>query len=398
MKKLLLASAALSTLASGALADAHSQTVQLGLLLSYTGDIESLVPPIDGGAKLAVKEVNDAGTFLGGSTVATVEGDTRCSDAAAATAAAERLITSDGIKGIVGSDCSGMTTAILSSVAVPNGMVMVSPASTTPALSTAEDNGLFFRTAPSDARQGELLAGLLGERGIDEIAITYTNTDYGQGFSDALTAAFEAAGGTVTVASAHEDGKGDYSAEVAELDAAGGDVLVVLGYVDGGGSQIIQGALDAGSFDTFAIGDGMVGDTLAEKFGSSIDGTFGTAPGGESEGVGLYREIATAAGIDGSAVYSGEAYDAAALILLAMQAAGSAEPGDYAAKITEVANGPGEVILPGELGKALEILADGGDVDYEGATGVELVGPGEAGGSYRIVEMKDGALETLEYR
>lgn len=397
MKKLLLASAATLAMSSGAYAEAHGG-VTLGLLLSYTGDIESFVPPISAGAELAVAEVNDSGAFLDGMTVSTVQGDTRCSDAAAATAAAERLITSDGIKGIVGSDCSGMTTAILASVAVPNGIPMISPASTTPALSTADDNGLFFRTAPSDARQGELLAEILQERGIDEIAIAYTNNDYGQGFSDALSAAFTAAGGTVTLAASHEEGRGDYASEVGALASAGGDVLVVLGYVDGGGSQIIRGALDTGAFETFALGDGMIGDALEEIFGDEIEGSFGTAPGGQSDGVPAFQAAATAAGFDGTSVYAGEAYDAAALLMLAMQAAGSVEPGDYVGSITDVANAPGEVILPGELGRALQIIAEGGEVDYEGATGVELIGPGEAAGSYRIVEMQGGALETLEFR
>ncbi|MBF9033411.1 ABC transporter substrate-binding protein [Rhodobacterales bacterium HKCCE2091] len=394
MKKLLLATAALSAVAGAA----RAEDVPLGFLLSYTGDIQSLVPPISDGAQLAVDEVNAAGTFLGGDTVTVVQGDTRCSDAAVATAAAERLITADGIKGIVGSDCSGMTTAILSNVAVPNGMVMISPASTTPALSSADDNGLFFRTAPSDARQGELLSEILTERGITSIAITYTNSDYGQGFADALQSAFEAAGGSVTLSAAHEEDRGDYSSEVGALAAAGGDVLVVLGYVDGAGSRIIQGALDTGAFDTFAFGDGMVGTTLTDNFGDAIDGSFGTAPGGEGEGVSIFQGLASEAGFDGASVYAGEGYDAAALILLAMQAAGSAEPGDYASRIMDVANAPGEVILPGQLGQALEILASGGDIDYAGATGVELIEPGEASGSYRILEVQDGVLETLELR
>ena len=106
-------------------------------------------------------EVSSSGLLLDGSTVASVRGDSTCIDAGAATAAAERLITSDGVKGIVGADCSGVTGAILQNVAMPNGIVMISPSATSPALSTAEDNGLFFRTAPSDARQGVVMAEIL---------------------------------------------------------------------------------------------------------------------------------------------------------------------------------------------------------------------------------------------
>ena len=399
MKKLLLASAATLAVTGAAHADAHSGgEVSLGILLSFTGPIESLVPPIAAGAELAIAEVNASGAFMDGMTVAGVRADSFCSDAAGATANAERLVTADGVVGIMGSDCSGMTTAVLSNVAIPNGIPMISPASTSPALSDTEDNGLFFRTAPSDARQGQVLAEVLSERGIEEIAISYANNDYGQGFADALEAAFTAAGGTVTLVAAHEDDRADYSAEVGALASAGGDALVVLGYVDSGGSGVIQAALDTGAFDLFAVGDGMVGDTLAEIFGSDIEGSFGTAPAGSGDGVAIYQAAATEAGFDGSSVFSGEAYDAAALLMLAMQAAGSSDPAEYTAMITEVANAPGEMILPGELGRALEILAEGGEIDYSGATGVELIGPGEAGGSYRVVEMQGDALVDVDFR
>jgi branched-chain amino acid transport system substrate-binding protein len=84
--------------------------------------------------------------------------------------------------------------------------------------------------------------------------------------------------------------------------------------------------------------------------------------------------------------------------MLAMQAAGSMDPADYGAKIMDVANAPGEPINPGELGKAFEILANGGEIDYQGATGVELIGPGESAGSYREIEVKGGKNETVKFR
>ncbi|QFS83005.1 hypothetical protein FIU97_09345 [Roseivivax sp. THAF40] len=398
MKKLLMASAATALTAGAAMAAGHSSEVKLGVLLSFTGPIESLTPAMGAGAEMAISEVSGNENFMEGATVTPVRGDATCVDAAAATAAAERLITSDGVVGIMGADCSGVTTAVLANVAVPNGVAMISPAATSPALSTAEDNGLFFRTAPSDARQGEVLATILNEKGVSSVAVTYTNNDYGKGFADAFTAAFTGMGGEVTLSAAHEDGKGDYSAEVGALASAGGDALVVLGYVDQGGAGVIQGALDTGAFDMFAFGDGMVGDSLTERFGSDIEGSIGTAPGGENEGAALFAEMASEAGIDGTSVYAGESYDAAALLLLAMAASGSTDAGEYAGSIMDVANAPGEPILPGELSKALQIIADGGEVDYQGASGVELVGSGEAAGSYAEYTVEDGALSVVGYR
>ncbi|WP_299355661.1 ABC transporter substrate-binding protein [uncultured Shimia sp.] len=393
MKKLLMATAA-TALVAGA---ASAEDIKLGVILGFTGPIESLTPSMAAGAELAMKEVTDSGKLLGGSTVTPVRGDSTCIDAAAATAVAERLITSDGVKGIVGADCSGVTGAILSNVAVANGVVMVSPSATSPALSTAEDNGLFFRTAPSDARQGVVITDILTDLGIKEVAVTYTNNDYGKGLADSFQAAFEAAGGTVTINAAHEDGKADYSAEVAALASAGGERLVVAGYVDQGGSGVVRAALDSGAFDTFHFPDGMISAKLLENFGSEIDGSSGAHPSPSTELAEAYAALVDGA-FDSTSPFTPESYDSAALIMLAMQAAGSSDPQVYKDKVMDVANAPGEKIAVGELAKALEILAGGGEVDFEGATGVELIGPGEAAGNYREIAYDGGKDNTAGFR
>lgn len=394
MKKRLLASAALALVAN----TAYAEEVKVGILIGFTGPIESLAPAMAAGAEMAMKEVSDSGKLLGGSTVTPVRADSTCGDAAAGTAAAERLVTADKVQGIVGGDCSGVTGAVLQNVARPNGMVMVSPSATSPALTTAEDDGLFFRTAPSDAREGEVMADILAEKGIKSIALTYTNNDYGKGLATAIQDAFLAKGGLIVMNAAHEDGKADYAAEVAALAASGGDMLVVAGYLDQGGKGIIQAALDSGAYSVFGLPGGMVGDSLPQAIGAGLNGSFGQIAGSDSAGAATYQEMAKAQSFDGTSAYSGESYDAAALILLAMQAAGSSNPADYKAKVLDVANAPGEKIYPGELAKGLELLAAGTDIDFEGATAVELIGPGESAGRYRQIEVKDGKIETVQFR
>ena len=393
MKKLLISTAVAMSLGSAA---ASAEEIKIGVFLGLTGPLESLVANMAPGAELAISEVSASGKLLDGTTVTAIRADTTCIDAAAASAAMERLITVEKVAGVVGGDCSGVTTAALTNVAVPNGMVMMSPSATSPALSTIEDNGLFFRTAPSDARQGVVMSDIIMDRGFTEVAVTYTNNDYGKGLADAFQAAFEEAGGTVTINTSHEDGKADYSAEVGALAAAGGEVLVVAGYIDQGGKGMIQSALDTGAFDTFVLPDGMVGTALPEAIGADLNGSFGQAPGTDSEGAAKFVEMAE--GFDPTSPFAGESYDAAALILLAMQAAGSTDPQKYKDTVMDVANAPGEPIFPGELGKALEILAGGGEVDYVGASNVELIGAGESAGNYREIEIKDETVTTVGYR
>ena len=396
MKKLLLASAATALLAGAA----SAEDVKLGILIGFTGPIESLTGHMANAAELAMSEANASGKVANGMVFVPVRADSTCGDAAAGTAAAERLVTAEGIKGMVGGDCSGVTGAVLQNVARPNGIVMISPSATSPALTAAEDDGLFFRTAPSDAREGEVMADILMEKGVKSIALTYTNNDYGKGLAEAIAGAFTAKGGVVTINVPHEDGKADYSAEVAALAAAGGDLLVVAGYLDQGGKGIIQNSLDTGAFTTFGLPGGMVGDNLPLAIGPALDGSYGQVAQSDSPGAAVLTEMGktAAATFDATSPYSMESYDAAALLMLAIQAAGSSDPKVYKDKVLDVANAPGEKILPGEIGKALELIAQGVDIDYDGASGVELIGPGEAAGRYKQFEIKGGKYETVTFR
>lgn len=394
MKRLLLASAATALLAGGAMAD----EVKMGILLGFTGPIESITPNMAAAAELAWAEVNAAGGILGGHSITAVRADSACTDSAVAQSSAERLITSDGVIAIMGADCSGVTRAVLENVAMPNGVPMISPSATSPGFSTFDSGGIFYRTAPSDARQGAVIADILIERGITSVAVTYTNNDYGKGLSDSFAAAFTELGGTITANDSHMDGKGDYSAEVGALASAGGDVLVVFGYVDQGGVGVIREALDRGAFETFVLADGMHGQSLIDTIGPELDGSFGTLPSSEGPGMDNFLALAAEAGFDGTTSFAAQAYDAAALLALAAQAGGEATSEAIAANILRVANGPGEPILPGELARGLEILANGGEVDYIGATEVELIGIGEAAGTYEEYNIEGGTFVRVRMR
>jgi len=393
MRKIVLAAFLfVSTISTNLLAD-----IKMGIILGFTGPIESLTPAMAASAELAFKEASDSGSLLGGKSISVERADSTCVDSAAATSAAEGLV-SGGVVAIMGADCSGVTGAIATNVAVPNGVVMISPSATSPGLTDLKDNGYFFRTAPSDARGGQILANITKDRKIKSVAITYTNNDYGKGLADVYAAAVKNHGIKVTAVTAHEDGKADYAAEVATLASAGGDAVAVIGYLDQGGKGIIQGSLDSGAFDTFILSDGMIGDSLTDAFGKSLNKSFGSLPGSTGKGAGVFTKVAKAAGIDSSGPYTGESYDAAALITLAMQAGGKADRSTIQQNVMSVANAPGKKIYPGELKKALDLLAKGKAINYEGATGVEFTDVGEAFGSFLEKEIKGGKFKTKKQR
>ena len=372
--------------------------IKIGVILGFTGPIESLAPVMAKSAEMAMDEVNKSGNFMNGSSqLIPVRADSTCVDAAAAQAAAERLITSDKVSAIMGADCSGVTTAVLKNVAMPNGVLMISPSATSPALSTEPDNDLFFRTAPSDARQGEVIADLLMEKGLKSAALTHTNNDYGKGLAASIKKNYEAKGGTITITASHEDGKGDYSSEVAALAQASGDILIVAGYLDQGGKGIIQASLDADAFSKFFLPDGMIGDSLPKAIGPDLNGSIGSVPGTDSPGAAKYSELAKAAGFE-SGPYGPESYDAAALIMLAMEAAKSTDSNVFKNNVMDIANAPGEKIYPGELGKALKLIKEGKEIDYVGATALELVGSGESSGSFAEILIDNEKTNKVGYR
>ena len=380
-----LLSATMATVSFGA-------TVNVGELQGFTGPLESMIGPMSGGANLAVTETNASGRYLYG-TIVVVQGDSVCIDPAVATAEAERLINDENVMAIMGPNCSGNTGAVISNVLVPNGVVAISPSATSPALTTQEDGGWFFRTAPSDARQGPVLANIAIARGQTDMAVTYSNSDYGKGLADAFVTAYEAAGGTVTVMAGHEDDKADYSADVAALSAGGSATLAVLGYADTGGRGIIAASEDTGAFTDYIFGDGMISEVTS---GAVADGSWGTLPSPDADLGANWKAVAEAGGVDGSGVFSAESYDAMALIILASQAAGSTDRAAIQAQVLNVANAPGRLCSAGSLGDCLKWISGGLEVDYVGATGVELDAGGTANGSYAEREVIGGLFTDVK--
>ena len=393
IKKTLLGVATAAALVGSVHAD-----VKVGFLGGFTGAIESLTPPIFDGAQLAAAQVNSQGGLLDGEQMVMPSADTTCVDASVATNGADRLVNSENVTAIVGALCSGATIAAANNVAVPAGVVMVSPASTSPAITELNDKDLVFRTPPSDAFQGEMLAKLLIGKGIEDVAVTYVNNDYGKGLADAFTSAFENQGGMVTANQAHEDGKADYRAELGSLAASGSQNLVVLAYADGSGQTILRQAYEGGNFVGFVGADGMVGDRLVAAVGADVlDGMIATKPGTpELPGADMFAKQAQEAGFDPTAVFAGQSYDAAFMLALAIEKMGENKREGLNKALRDVATAPGEVIYPGEWEKAKRLLAEGKDINYEGATGShEFDENGDVPGVIIEMTVRDGKFVEL---
>ena len=148
-------------------------------------------------------------------------------------------------------------------------------------------------------------------------------------------------------------------------------------------------------FDTFILSDGMIGQSLVDEFKAKLNNSFGSLPGSISKGAGIFAQVAKTGGIDASGPYTGESYDAAALIVLAMQAGGSADRASIAKNIMAVANAPGEKIYPGQLKKGLKLLDKGKQINYMGATRVYFNSVGDTKGSFLEKEISGGKISTV---
>ncbi len=361
----------LTLAAATAFGVAQAQEVKIGFLGGFTGGIESLTPPIYNGAILAAEHVNAQGGILSGNRLIVPNGDTGCGDAAITQSSADRLVNSDGVLAIVGGLCSGATIAAANNIAIPAGVPMVSPASTSPAITDLNDNDMVFRTVPSDSFQGRALAMHLLDQGIDDVAVSYVNNDYGSGLANAFINTFEANGGVVGASAGHEDNRADYRSDLANLSASGSQTLVVFAYADTSGQTIIRQAYESGLFTDFVGGDGMVGQSLIDAVGASVlEGMIFTRPGtAETEGSSVFNTIAEEGGVDPTGTFVAQSYDAAFLLALAIQENGANSRDGLNDALRRVATAPGETILPGEWEKARELIANGQDIDYVGATG-----------------------------
>ena len=282
--------------------------IKIGIILGFTGPIESLAPAMANSAEIAFKEASESGLLLNGETIKVVKADSTCKDSLAANDAAKEII-SQGVKAIIGGVCSEVTETILSESAVPNEILMISPAAASASLTSLDDKGFFFRTTPSEARGGQILADITKDRRVKKIAITYTNNDYGKDLAKAYKAAVENHGLEVTIIASHEDDKEDYSSEVASLASAGGEAIAIIGYPDKGGRGIIRASIDSGAFDKFILSDRMINQSLLDEFGNLLRKSFGYVPGSSGKRAGFFDKVAKEGGIDISYPYAGESYE-----------------------------------------------------------------------------------------
>lgn len=348
-------------------AEARDLTLSIGTVLPQTGSLAYLGPPEEAGVGLAVTEINDAAK---GITVDVEYGDSGDTENKAYETTVPKLL-GNGVQALIGAASSGVTKLFLDQ-AVSAGVITFSPANTSPDFTTWDDNNLYWRTAPSDALQGEVLGNLIAEDGASNLGIIYLNDAYGTGLEKFVTDTFEATGGKVVASEPYNANETNFSAQVSSILAQKPDAIAVIGFQE---TSTIVPAFVSNGFpgDKFYFVDGNI-----SQWGSSmpvdIAGSKGTQPGpvlSDDFQKRLNDQWLTQG--DGKPLadfnYAAESYDAVVLLALAALAANSSNPGDISGKLREVSGGTGKGKKCDSFSACADIILGGGVADYEGYSG-----------------------------
>ncbi|MBP3977647.1 ABC transporter substrate-binding protein [Microbacterium sp. BLY] len=339
-------------------------TLKLGSLLPATGTLAFLGAPMEAGVQLAVNQINEADAGITIELTGADEGDLD-------NKAYETSITNlrnEGITAMVGAASSSVTKLILDGNAGAD-ILTVSPSNTSPDFTGI--NPLYFRTAPSDLLQGEVLGNQIAEDGHKTLGIIYQNDPYGTGLFEAIKSTFESTGGEVVADASYNQGDGQFNAQVSEIAAANPDAVAVVSYEQFATIAPLLGNAGVDTSSLYLV-DGNLKD-WGSDISVNLEGSKGTRAGAElpQDFLDQLNEVWTAEGNDpiDAVTYSAEAYDAVILMALAALKAGSVEGPDMAAEMIAVSGGEGDGEKCDNFADCAAIINDGGTPDYDGLSG-----------------------------
>ena len=344
-------------------------TFKIGTALPQTGNLAFLGPPEEAGVAYATSQINEA-TADTGLTVEVTYGDSGDTDNKAYETEIPRLLGED-VTAIIGAASSGTSLQFIDQV-VGADVIQFSPANTSATLSTYDDNGLYWRTAPSDVLQGEVLGNLVAEDGNQTLGMIVLNDSYGTGLAGFVKEAFEAAGGEVVAEPTYNTGDTSFDSQISEVLAADPDAIVLITFEEV--TTILPGLASFPSDKLYFV-DGNLANFGTDIAAGSVTGAKGTLPGLSidtiSEFTDALQEFTLADGKPELTEfsYAAESYDAVILLALAALEAGSIAGPDVTGKLQEVSGGSGDGETCTTFAECADIILGGGTADYDGISG-----------------------------
>ena len=374
----------------------NAEEINIGIVLGFSGPTEKIVKNMSLSADLAFNEALNSGSFVKNKKLKKIKIDTKCNKSNIKRINNELL--NEEVVAILGAACPGISESILLNVANKKNIPIISPAASSSTLTMIDDKKLFFRTIPSNRRDAEVLADITKDRGIKSLAITYLSTSYNKEFQINFIRTLKKKGIQITINIPHEPNKKDYSGEASLMAAAGGDAVAIISEAELGGKEILQALIDSGTYKKFVFSDRMIDYEILKNFDNELDSSFGLIPGSNSKNLNIFYKNAKKNKIDPSSPFVGETYDAASILLLALQKINHNPGMSLSDGIMSVSNSPGTKIYVGELKKGLKLIQKRQKINYEGVTNVELDSNGETYGSFLEKEIRKGKFKTKKQR
>ena len=335
----------------------------VGTLLPSTGDLAFLGPPEFAGVDTAVNDINAAGGVLG-KPVKQSKADSGDGTPKIAPGSVDKLLAAKSDV-IIGAASSSVSLSVIDKI-VGAGVVEFSPANTSTAFDTYDDKGLYFRTAPSDVLQGNVLGNLVLKDGAKNVAIIARQEAYGEALASNVEKTIKGQGGTVAAKVLYSVDATSYTSEIQKIKDAKPDAVVVIAFNET--TKIIPGLEAAGigpkDVKTYFV-DGNTADYSKDFPKGTLKGVKATYPGAELKDDFKARLLKTNPKLK-DFTYGPESYDATVLTALAAEAAKSDDGVALSKKIQEVSEG-GEKCTTYK--DCLALLKDGKDIDYDGVSG-----------------------------
>ncbi len=367
--------------------------VTIGALLPQTGGLSVINASLELAVDMAVEEINAAG---GDVTVIKADSGT---DPNIASAAIDQLLN-EGVDAIWGAAGTGQTLSIIDKVSGSQ-TPQCSPSNTGAALTDYEDDGYYFRTAPSDVLQAPLLANLVVDDGWVDVAVIYRNEEYGAGFDEILEQTLADSGANIVASVAYDPAATSFDAEVAQVAAAAPEAIVLITFAEG--AQVVQAMIEAGVgpadvavYGTDGFKDSVSAEAVDPDDPAVLAGVKGTAPSAApSSGEATFADRFEAFTPDDTpSIFSAQSYDCIVALVLAAEVAGSVDGiADEMIGVTR------DGTACSTYAECHELIAAGEDIDYNGASGpLDFTDVGEPGrGIYNIYQYNaEGGSDTLE--
>ena len=384
---------ALSSCGSEEAGESGNADVQVGTVMPVSGDLSAFGPSAQRSIDLAFELVNEAGGVNGGQ-ISAIHRDSGTNEQIG-TDSASGLVNVDGVNILIAAHSSGVTIAIAESVTIPAGVLHLSVGSSSKAITALADNDMVFRTRVNDFVKSQTLSSLAEALGYKRVSTTYINNAYGASLNESFVENFERTGGEVTAAVAHELGQASYIAELRDAAKDEPEVLVTIAYPDSG-QTLLREAAESGIYDEFMFVDVTKNQTMFDAIGGNhFEGDFGVSPGNpQSTAVEDFRRIyEERTGGDPNQQLIAEAFDGAIVIALAIEKAGSDDPVAVRDALRPVSNPPGEIVGPGDIARALDLVREGKEINYVGAAGdIDFDENGDVVSGMRVWKIEDNQI------